>query len=69
MQRGLHRKLRKLQNEQGIPPALRERLPVLCDDDGIVWAPLIGLRDGLHSPTGETWHVRIELWEHHIKDE
>ena len=45
--RGMHRKLRKLQNECGIPPALRDRLPVLCDSEGILWAPMIGLRDGL----------------------
>ncbi len=49
--RGMHRKLRKLQNERGIPPALRDRLPVLCDGDGILWAPTIGLRDGSQAPT------------------
>lgn len=44
--RGMHRKLRKLQNERGIPPALRERLPLLCDSQGVLWAPFVGLRDG-----------------------
>jgi tRNA(Ile)-lysidine synthetase-like protein len=43
--RGKHHKLRKLQNERGIPSALRERLPLLCDAEGIYWAPGIGLRD------------------------
>lgn len=43
--RGKHHKLRKLQNARGIPSALRERLPLLCDAEGIYWAPGIGLRD------------------------
>ena len=44
--RGMHRRLRKLQNERGLPPTLRERLPLVRDDSGILWAPAIGLRDG-----------------------
>lgn len=61
---GVHRKLRKLQNELGIVPQLRERLPLLCDDSGILWAPLIGQRDGLCLPDGQhgdVLHVHIQL--------
>jgi tRNA(Ile)-lysidine synthase len=43
--RGMHRKVRKLQNQAGIPPALRHRLPVLCDERGILWVPFVGVRD------------------------
>ena len=57
--RGRHRKLRKLQNEAGIPPALRDRLPVLCDSEGILWAPVIGLRGGLD--TAPTHRLTITL--------
>ena len=59
--RGKHHKLRKLQNERGIPPMLRNRLPLLCDGDGIVWAPLIGLRDGAADAQGPRLHLFITL--------
>ncbi|MBE6590329.1 MAG: tRNA lysidine(34) synthetase TilS [Ruminococcaceae bacterium] len=45
--RGMHRKLRKLQNEAKLPPRLRMRLPVLCDGEGVLWAPFVGARDTL----------------------
>ena len=44
--RGVHRKLRKLQNEAGIPLDVRDRLPLLCDGERVVWAPFIGAADG-----------------------
>ncbi len=44
--RGMHRKLRKLYLEKNIPPRLREQMPLLCDSEGIVYAPWIGVRDG-----------------------
>ena len=43
--RGMHRSVRKLQNERAIPPSLRCRIPLLCDDHGILWVPLVGARD------------------------
>lgn len=41
---GMHKKLRKLQNEKDVPLVLRETLPLLCDDEGILWAPLVATR-------------------------
>ncbi len=59
--RGGHRKkLRKLQGEAGIPLPLREKLPLLCDGAGVLWAPLVGLRDGAE---GE-WRVTL-FWDKH----
>lgn len=43
---GMHKKVKKLLCEKKIPLALRDRLPLLCDEDGIVWIPLVALRDG-----------------------
>lgn len=45
--RGMHRKLRKLYAEAGVPLSLREQMPLLCDGDGVLWAPGIGVRDGV----------------------
>ncbi len=50
---GMHRKIRKLQNAAHIPPALRERLPILCDAQGVLWAPFVGARDGVRTLPGK----------------
>ena len=44
---GMTRKLRKLYNQKNIPLRLREQIPLLCDEEGIVWAPYVGVRDGI----------------------
>lgn len=43
---GHHRKLKKLLCDMGVPRSLRDRLPLLCDEEGIVLIPGIGVRDG-----------------------
>ncbi len=50
---GMHRKLRKLYNAKGIPTSLRERLPLLCDGEEILLAPMIGTRDGIACQEGD----------------
>lgn len=44
--RGVNREVRRLYREAGIPARLRDRLPLLCDKEGILWVPSAGLRDG-----------------------
>lgn len=44
---GMHKSIKKLLGEKKIPLAVRARLPVLCDEDGIVAVPLVGVRDGV----------------------
>jgi tRNA(Ile)-lysidine synthase len=44
---GMHRAVRRLYREAGVHPSLRARLPLLCDAEGIVWAPFCGVRDGV----------------------
>jgi tRNA(Ile)-lysidine synthetase-like protein len=57
---GMTRKLRKLYNQKQIPLRLREQLPLLCDEKGIVWAPFVGARDGLAADDGE-WFVCVQV--------
>lgn len=57
---GMTRKLRKLYNQKQIPLRLREQLPLLCDEQGIVWAPFVGARDGLAADDGE-WFVCVQV--------
>jgi len=60
LQGGMHKKLRKLYGEAGIPPHRRAQMPILCDGEGILWAPFIGVRDEI--PTGkDAYMVRVEL--------
>lgn len=59
--RGMHRKLRRLYNEKKIPPRIRCRLPLLCDEKGILWAPFVGLRDGASFDGAEDCMVELLL--------
>ena len=43
--RGMHKKLRKLQNEAALSPDLRDIIPLVLDRDGILWAPTVAVRD------------------------
>ncbi len=52
--RGINRSVKKLMCDKKIPLALRYRLPVICDGEGIVAVPLCGVRDGVCADgTGE----------------
>jgi tRNA(Ile)-lysidine synthetase-like protein len=62
---GMHRRVRKLQNERGIPPALRDRLPLLCDGEGVLWVPGVGLRDGTSSKDAPTARITLTLARPH----
>lgn len=42
---GHHRSVKKLMSAAQMPLALREKLPILCDEAGIVFLPGIGVRD------------------------
>ncbi len=56
---GMHRRVRKLFNQYGIPPVWRRALPLLCDEKGILWVPFVGPRDD--APTGEDIRVSVTL--------
>ena len=59
---GMHKRVRKLYSEHGVPLALRARLPLLCDENGIIAVPGICLRDGAAaSQDKKSLDVRIYL--------
>ena len=43
----MHRQLRRLWAEKGIPTEVRQALPLLCRGKDIVWAPFVGMSDDL----------------------
>ena len=49
--RGHHRKVKKLLCDRCVPRSLRDRLPLLCDGEGILLIPGIGVRDGAAART------------------
>ena len=42
---GLSRKLKKVFNDRKIPPYMRDRIPLICDNKGILWCPGLPVRD------------------------
>lgn len=42
---GMTHKIKKLYNDKKIPLSVRKKLPILCDDRGVVWVPGFGVRD------------------------
>ena len=52
--RGHHRSVKKLMNEKKLDLALRESLPLICDDNGILFIPYIGARDGIVAKNSES---------------
>ncbi len=60
---GHHKSLKKLFTEKKIPPELRARLPILCDENGILAVPKIGVRDGSRTTlqTAERLTITIDL--------
>lgn len=42
---GMTHKLKKLFNDKKVPKSMRARIPVLCDEGGVVWVPGFGVRD------------------------
>lgn len=52
---GITRKLKKLFNDKKIPPEERSSIPVLCDDNGIVWVMGFGVREDFPSEKTERW--------------
>lgn len=57
LHRGMHKKIRKMQNECALPMSLRLSLPLLCDKDGVLWCPLVALRDGAEGD--KQWRITL----------
>ena len=50
---GMHKSVKKLMCDKKIPLELRSRIPVICDGNGIVAIPFVGIRDGARSKDKE----------------
>lgn len=50
----MHRKLRRLYAQEGVPTEMRRALPLLCSGEEIVWAPFVGAADGFMEKMAKT---------------
>ncbi len=49
---GMHKSVKKLMCDKKVPLELRGRIPVICDGEGIVAIPLVGIRDDCRPRAG-----------------
>lgn len=59
---GMHKKLKKLLCDKGVPRQLRDRLPLICYGEGRIplWYPTVAFADGFPPPTeGKAWYISI----------
>ena len=47
LQGGMHKAVRRLQGLSALPPDVRARMPLLCDDNGVLAVPFCPSRDGI----------------------
>lgn len=59
---GMHKRIRKLFGQSGVPLSLRTRLPLLCDENGVLAVPGVCIRDNARpTPAQPSLTVRIYL--------
>lgn len=57
---GITRRLKKVFNDREIPPFMRGSIPIICDNDGIVWVVGLGVRDGARANSkGSTLRITV----------
>ncbi len=67
---GKQRSVGDLLREAGVPPMLRDALPLLCNREGIVWIPFVGGRDGVcATEKGERLEICITVHKNTSKKE
>lgn len=52
--KGMTHKLKKVFNDRNIPPVERDYIPIIADNDGILWIPGLPVRDEASSGTKKT---------------
>ena len=56
----MHKKVKKLMCDRCVPQSERDTLPLICDKDGILAIPKIGVRDGAAASRGGALHIFFE---------
>lgn len=61
LRQGKKQRLGRLFSEAGVPPMLRDSLPILCDGEGILWVPFVGLREDVRSEMGARYEICVTV--------
>ena len=64
---GMHRDVRKLLCEKKIPLTWRNRLPLICDENGILAIPFVAMRDGICVSPEQDGACTITLYFHNYE--
>ena len=59
MQGGMHKDVRKLISARRVPLDMRDTLPIICDEDGILLIPNVALRDGAKAKSEDAIVIEI----------
>lgn len=61
LQGGMHKDVRKLISAHRVPLDMRDTLPIICDEDGILLIPTVALRDGAKAKSDDALVIEIKL--------
>ena len=56
---GMTHKLKKIFNDKGIPPSQRNKIPIICDSEGILWVPGFPVRDGVGKKSEKSLYIAL----------
>lgn len=52
--RGINRSVKKVFIDKKIPPSVRALVPIICDDEGIIYVPHVGVADRVYPKKGDS---------------
>ena len=58
---GMTKKVKRMLCDAEVPRSLRSKIPVLCDDDGILWIPGFKTRDFEAKQAGKTVYITLVI--------
>lgn len=65
---GMTKRVKRMLCDADIPSSVREKIPVLCDDDGILWIPGFKVRDYDKNTKGKTLYLNFVLTDLSVFD-
>ena len=60
--KGMHKSVKKLMCDKKIPLDIRSRIPIICDDDGILAVPFVAIRDGASFKNQSSKEKNIKIY-------
>ena len=53
--------IKKYMIDEKIPADVRSRIPIVCDDVGILWVPGLGVADRIKNSEGDTYSLSLDF--------